>query len=250
MPRCNWLVANEVPTDARCNGLHGNVEKRTRRLRERLHDHLPRAGAVHDRDRQAQAVRDRDVIVRAFAALPDPPLRRVRYHVDACGDCGDGAEIARPAAARVDRKFFAGGFSFGISREIDVGYATVRATRLTYVGELGWELYVPVEFAVGVYELLMAAGKELGIANAGYYAIDSLRLEKGYRAWGRELSPDINPYEAGLGFAVKLDKPGGFRGRDALAAVDPTRRQAASRLTRDRCTAYKRLGQRIDSAQR
>ena len=61
------------------------------------------------------------------------------------------------------------------------------------------------------------------IANAGYYAIDSLRLEKGYRAWGRELSPDINPYEAGLGFAVKLDKPGGFRGRDALAAVDRTR---------------------------
>ena len=107
-----------------------------------------------------------------------------------------------------------------MSQEIDVGYATVRATRLTYVGELGWELYVPVEFAVGVYELLMAAGAAFGIANAGYYAIDSLRLEKGYRAWGRELSPDINPYEAGLGFAVKLDKPGGFRGRDALAAVD------------------------------
>ena len=77
-----------------------------------------------------------------------------------------------------------------------------------------------MEFAVGVYEALMAAGTELGIANAGYYAIDSLRLEKGYRAWGRELSPDINPYEAGLGFAVKLDKPGGFRGRDALAAID------------------------------
>ena len=94
--------------------------------------------------------------------------------------------------------FSTAGFPFGTSREIDVGYATVRATRLTYVGELGWELYVPVEFTVGVYEALMAAGRGLGIANAGYYAIDSLRLEKGYRAWGRELSPDINPYEAGL----------------------------------------------------
>ncbi len=136
------------------------------------------------------------------------------------------------------------------SRAIDVGYATVRATRLTYVGELGWELYVPVEFAIGVYEALMAAGKDLGIANAGYYAIDSLRLEKGYRAWGRELSPDINPYEAGLGFAVRLDKPGGFRGRDALAALDPRDRQAAHRFTGDRCAAYERLGRRIDSARR
>jgi 4-methylaminobutanoate oxidase (formaldehyde-forming) len=110
-------------------------------------------------------------------------------------------------------------FPFGTSREIDLGYATVRATRLTYVGELGWELYTPVEFAVGVYEALLAAGRDLGVANAGYYAIDSLRLEKGFRAWGRELSPDITPYEAGLGFAVALDKPGGFRGREKLAVL-------------------------------
>jgi 4-methylaminobutanoate oxidase (formaldehyde-forming) len=118
-------------------------------------------------------------------------------------------------------------FPFGTSREIDLGYATVRATRLTYVGELGWELYTPVEFAVGVYETLLAAGRDLGVANAGYYAIDSLRLEKGYRAWGRELSPDITPYEAGLGFAVALDKPGGFKGSAKLAALKgqvPSRR--------------------------
>ncbi len=80
-----------------------------------------------------------------------------------------------------------GAFAFGQSREVDIGYATVRATRLTYVGELGWELYVPVEFAVGVYEALREAGKAFGLVNAGYYAIDSLRIEKGYRAWGREL---------------------------------------------------------------
>jgi 4-methylaminobutanoate oxidase (formaldehyde-forming) len=76
-----------------------------------------------------------------------------------------------------------------------------------------------VEFAVGVFEQLVAAGPDLGLRHAGYYAIDGLRLEKGYRAWGRELSPDLSAYEAGLGFAVKLDKPGGFVGRDALAKI-------------------------------
>ena len=87
------------------------------------------------------------------------------------------------------------GFGFGTSRLIDLGYSTVRATRITYVGELGFELYVPAEFAVGVYEDLMTAGQDLGVAGAGYYAIESLRLEKAYRAFGRELTPDYNPVE-------------------------------------------------------
>jgi glycine cleavage system aminomethyltransferase T len=101
------------------------------------------------------------------------------------------------------------------------------------VGELGWELYVPVEFAVGVYEQLMAAGGDLGLVNAGYYAVDSLRLEKGYRAWGRELTPDINPFEAGLAFAVNWNK-GDFRGRGALeklkaaGGADAMRRRVVS----------------------
>ena len=107
-------------------------------------------------------------------------------------------------------------FGFGHSREIDLGYATVRATRLTYVGELGWELCCPVEFAVGVYQDLMAAGADLGVANGGYYAIESMRLEKGYRAFGRELTPDYNPVEAGLLFACKLKTDIGFLGRDAV----------------------------------
>jgi 4-methylaminobutanoate oxidase (formaldehyde-forming) len=94
----------------------------------------------------------------------------------------------------------------------------VLASRRTYVGELGWELYVPTEYAAGVYDALMEAGVAFGARNCGYYAIESLRLEKGYRAWGRELTPDYNPYEAGLSFAVKLDK-GDFRGRDALLAA-------------------------------
>lgn len=107
-------------------------------------------------------------------------------------------------------------FAFGTSRLISLGYATVRATRITYVGELGWELYVPAEFAVGVYEDLMAAGAEFGVARGGYYAIESLRLEKGYRAFGRELTPSENPVEAGLLFACKLGTDIDFLGRDAV----------------------------------
>lgn len=111
------------------------------------------------------------------------------------------------------------GFPFGSFQQIDLGYATVLANRMTYVGELGWELIVPVEFTVGVYEDLLQAGEEFGILNAGYYALEGLRLEKGFRAWGRELTPDITPLQAGLSFAVDFDKPCGFVGKDALLAA-------------------------------
>ncbi|HKH50727.1 MAG TPA: aminomethyltransferase family protein, partial [Mycobacterium sp.] len=107
-------------------------------------------------------------------------------------------------------------FPFATSRQIPLGYATVRATRITYVGELGWELYVPAEFAVGVYEELMAVGAQFGVARGGYYAIESLRLEKGYRAFGRELTPSENPVEAGLLFACKLKAGIAFLGREAV----------------------------------
>lgn len=121
-------------------------------------------------------------------------------------------------------------FPFGTSREIDLGYHTVRATRITYVGELGWELYVPTEFAVGVYELLTEAGQDLGLAEAGYYAINSLRLEKAYRAFGADLTADDNPVEAGLTFACKLKTDIPFRGRSAVekAKADGPRRRLVS----------------------
>lgn len=114
------------------------------------------------------------------------------------------------------------GFPFATIREIDIGYATAYANRMTYVGELGWELIVPTEFAVGIYEALHEAGSEFGLIDAGYYALDALRIEKGFRAWGRELTPDISPWQAGLGFAVAMDKPGGFIGRDALVETKPS----------------------------
>ncbi len=124
---------------------------------------------------------------------------------------------SRQLLARLSRADLSeAGFPFGTSALIDLGYSTVRATRITYVGELGWELYVPAEFAAGVYQDLMAAGADLGIANAGYYAIESLRLEKAYRAFGRELTPEYSPVEAGLTFACKLGGAVGFLGREAV----------------------------------
>jgi sarcosine dehydrogenase len=109
-------------------------------------------------------------------------------------------------------------FPFGQCREVVIGYAPVLALRVTYIGELGYELYLPPEYACHLYETLWEAGQDLGIKNAGYRAIDSLRLEKGYCYWSAEVSPDYNPYDAGIGFAVDLDK-GSFIGRESLAKI-------------------------------
>ena len=111
-----------------------------------------------------------------------------------------------------------GAFPFMTAREIGIGYAPVLALRLTYVGELGWELHMPTEFAPHVYQALWRAGQEFGIVNAGYRAIDTLRMEKRYLYWGADITPDYSPYEAGLGFCVKPGK-GDFLGRDALMRI-------------------------------
>ncbi len=108
-----------------------------------------------------------------------------------------------------------GAFPFLAARRIGIGHANALAVRIGYVGELGYELYIPQEFGAHVYETLWQAGEAHGIANAGYRAIESCRLEKGYLYWSGDISPDYNPYEAGLGFCVALDK-GDFIGRDAL----------------------------------
>jgi glycine cleavage system aminomethyltransferase T len=124
---------------------------------------------------------------------------------------------------------------FSTSRPLWIGRARVRATRITYVGELGWELYVPTEMAPGVYDELMRAGDDLGVVDAGYYAIESLRLEKGYRAFGRELTPDYGPVEAGLLFACKLRSDVDFLGREAVerARADGVRRRLVSFVVDD-----------------
>lgn len=109
-------------------------------------------------------------------------------------------------------------FPFATSREIELGYAMVRASRITFVGELGWELYIPTEFALGVYDQIIAAGEALGLVHAGYHALNSLRMEKAYRHWGHDITDEDTPLQAGLEFVVRFDKAGGFIGRDALLA--------------------------------
>ena len=108
-------------------------------------------------------------------------------------------------------------FPFATSREIEIGSARVRASRITYVGELGWELYIPTEFAAHVFDRLVGAGEPHGLKLAGLHAMDSLRIEKAYRHWGHDISDEDNPLDAGLGFAVKLKSNVDFIGREALA---------------------------------
>jgi 4-methylaminobutanoate oxidase (formaldehyde-forming) len=122
------------------------------------------------------------------------------------------------------------GFPYLTAREIGVGSVPVLALRVTYVGELGWELYAPTEYGRALWSTLWAAGREHGLVAGGYRAIDALRLEKGYRVWSSDITPDETPYEAGLGFAVALDKSEPVLARDALVAA-----RAAGPRKRLRC---------------
>ena len=130
------------------------------------------------------------------------------------------------------------GFPFATAREIDLGMANVRAHRISYVGELGWEIYIPTEFARHVFEQIMVAGRPHGLQLVGLHAMDSLRLEKAYRHFGHDIGDEDHVLEAGLGFAVKIDKPrgtfGDFLGREAVLAkreTGLTRRLVQFKLT-------------------
>ncbi len=142
--------------------------------------------------------------------------------------CGPLARAVLQAVAEEDVSNAA--FPFASAREITLGAAKVRALRIGYVGELGWELHIPTEFAAHVYDLLWRAGQAQGIRDIGYRAIDSLRLEKGYLYWSADITPDFTPIEAGLGGRVHLRSKGDFIGREALAA------QKASGPRRRLCT--------------
>jgi glycine cleavage system aminomethyltransferase T/glycine/D-amino acid oxidase-like deaminating enzyme len=120
-----------------------------------------------------------------------------------------------------------GAFPFRAAREIDIGFARALCVRITYLGELGYELYVPTEQAAHVYDRLVSAGEPVGLRHAGLKALASLRMEKGYRDYGHDIDNTDSVLEAGLGFAVDLKKPGGFLGRDAVLA-----KKAAGPLTR------------------
>jgi 4-methylaminobutanoate oxidase (formaldehyde-forming) len=132
-------------------------------------------------------------------------------------------------------------FPFMTSRWTTIGDVPVRLARLTFVGELGWEIYASTEYGAALWRMLWQAGQPAGMLAAGYRAIDSLRLEKGYRVWAGDVTPETTPDEAGLSFCVKLDKPGGFLGADALRAVrdagGPARRLACLTLSDPRAVA-------------
>jgi 4-methylaminobutanoate oxidase (formaldehyde-forming) len=162
----------------------------------------------------AQTVRDFDWITRNIRAGERAELVDVTNAYSILGVMGPNSRALLSQVTDTDLSNAA--FPFLSSKIISIGHATVRAVRITYVGELGWELHVPMDQVALVYDTLMAAGKDLSVAYAGHYAINSLRLEKGYRAWGAELSPDDTPLEAGLAFAIDWNKS--FLGREALLA--------------------------------
>jgi glycine cleavage system aminomethyltransferase T/glycine/D-amino acid oxidase-like deaminating enzyme len=135
-------------------------------------------------------------------------------------------------------------FGYMSMRDIAVGDVPVRALRVTFVGEPGWELYCPTEYGLGLWRTLWEAGEPHGLAAGGYRAIDTLRLEKGYRVWGADITPDETPHEAGLGFCVREDKD--FIGREALAARSPERRLRCVVLADPRSVALGNEPVRID----
>jgi 4-methylaminobutanoate oxidase (formaldehyde-forming) len=143
------------------------------------------------------------------------------------------------------------GFPYLTARPVTVGSVPVLALRVTYVGELGWELYAPAEYGRTLWSTLWAAGSPHGVVAGGYRAIDALRLEKGYRVWSSDITPDETPFEAGLGFAVALDKGVDFIGRDALLAqreAGPRRRLRCLVLDDPRSVCLGNEPVRIDGA--
>ncbi len=171
-------------------------------------------------------VRDRDWIERnlaSFSARSQTAQQPAHIHLSDITSGYGVINLAGPLARKVletvsDTDVSHDGFAFMTARDIRIGYAPATAYRVSYIGELGWELYIPTEYMQYVYQLLQKAGQEFGICNAGYRAVDSLRLEKRFLAWGADITPDYNPYEAGLQFLIDWTK-GDFIGAEALAEI-------------------------------
>ncbi|MEO7940060.1 MAG: FAD-dependent oxidoreductase [Burkholderiaceae bacterium] len=164
----------------------------------------------------AQTTRDFDWISRHIAPTEHAILTDISALYSVLSVMGPKSDTL---VARASGDAFAGNpLPFSWTRLIDLGFARVRAARMSYVGGPGYELYVPVEMTRHVYQTLTDAGSDLGLRDAGYYALDGLRIEMGRRAWGAEIGPDETPFEAGMMFAVKLDKTTPFIGQQVLLA--------------------------------
>ncbi len=179
------------------------------------------------------AVRRRDLtrLMRYAAGFPNVRVRDASAERAVIGVMGPAARELLTPLAEID--LAPGAFRFARTAAAEVGGVACRLSRITYVGELGWEIACAADDAPRLWRALVAAGRPLGAVPAGMHAMDSLRLEKGYRHWGHDVSPEDDPFEAGLDFVVKLDKPADFVGRDALTARrdrPPARRLTAFRL--------------------
>jgi len=174
-------------------------------------------------------IRDRgwiEGVLKGFTARHGADCVRLRDITSAMGVLSVAGPLSRTVLQKLsDDDLSHDAFAFMTAQDINLCYARVLAYRVSYIGELGWELYIPTEYMAHVYEALMQAGAPEGILNMGYHAIDTLRLEKRYLAWGADIGPDYNPYEAGLQFLIDWNK-GDFLGREALAAI---REQGVSR---------------------
>jgi glycine cleavage system aminomethyltransferase T/glycine/D-amino acid oxidase-like deaminating enzyme len=164
----------------------------------------------------AQAVADRAWLSRFVSPNVDVVIEDVTDQYAVLGIMGPASREILQSLTDADLSNQA--FPFSTTRTLTIGDTRVRAIRLTYVGELGWELHIPRDEAVSGYRAILQAGESRGLVNGGHYAINSLRLEKGYRAWGADITMSDTPLEAGLGFAVAWDKKTPFYGRDALLA--------------------------------
>ena len=172
-------------------------------------------------------VHDSDWIGRHLPADGSASLIEVTSAWAVINLCGPEArEVLR---AVTDQDVSNEAFPYGTARNLTIGASPVRALRIGYVGELGWELHIPTEFTLHVHGLLRASGEAFGMRNVGYRALESLRMEKGYLYWSSDISPDYNPYEAGLGGRVHLKSKGDFIGR---AALEEVRRSGPSRRLR------------------
>ena len=224
------LCGNRVARASRGGHVHADAQP-ARRHRVRLHRDAPRGCALpHRHGYRVRAARSRlDPAARARRTAPSRSPD-VTSSFACFGLWGPKARAILGPLTTADLAHEA--FPYMQARHIAVGRVPCVALRVTYVGELGWELYCATEYGGALWDAIWEAGREHGLVAGGYKAIDSLRLEKGYRVWGADITPEDTPYEAGLGFAVKPDK-GDFVGRDALSGKpEPERRLRCLTLCR------------------
>jgi 4-methylaminobutanoate oxidase (formaldehyde-forming) len=157
---------------------------------------------------------DFDWIKNNIKEFPDVKIENITYKNSVFALMGPNSRAILEKVSSSDFSHTA--FPFATAQTVNIGDKKVNAVRITYMGELGWELHFSIEDAIYVYEKLFDAGKDLGLVNAGYRCIEACRLEKGYRAWGSDIGPDHTPLEAGLGWAVKLKSNKDFIGKSAL----------------------------------